>query len=443
MTDFPRFEGELRQDDDALASASEDFGHLVRRRPIAVLRAASAEDVALAMRFARERGLRVVARGQAHTTGGQALREGALVIDLADLRRIEPARREAEGGLVRCGAGACWGDVVRSTLEHGLTPPVLTDYLGLSVGGTLSVGGIGGQSFRYGLHVDRVRRLRVVTGDGEIRDASRTEEPALFDYVRAGLGRFGVIVEAEIELVDAPASVRVRHLPYRDLETFLRDQVRLVDDGRFSYVLGNIPPRGDGWGYSIEVIDYLHGAQTDLAPIDDLACDAEGIEARELGYFEYANRIEAWAASMRERGLWWQTHPWLDVFLPASSAASFIAEVLAEVRPADVGDGYVMTYPARRAASAAPLLRLPGEPHSFLFDVLSSAPAADRARWMERLERFGRAALERGGSLYPIGSVPMTPAVWRAQLGELAGTAREVARRFDPDGVLRGGGLDE
>jgi cytokinin dehydrogenase len=435
---FPRFEGELRRDEEALAAAAADFGGIVSRRPSAVLHAASAEDVATAIRFAAERGLRVAARGQGHTTGGQSQREGGLVIDLAALRQIAPPA----GGRVRCGAGARWIDVLRSTVAHGLTPPVLTDYLGLSVGGTLSVGGIGGQSFRHGLQVDQAPRLRVVTGDGEIRDASRTEAPELFDFVRAGLGRTGVIVEAELALVPAPARVRVLDLPYADPETFLRDQARLVDDGRFDYVLGNIPARGDAWGFSIEAAEHVFDGASGAARTDDLGCEHAGVEGVERGYFDYATRLEAMAAGMRARGTWRLAHPWLDVFLPASAAPSFLREVLAEVRPADVGDGYVMTYPARRGASAAPLVRLPGEPHSFLLDVLASVPSGDVPRWIERVERFGRAALDRGGSLYPIGSMPMTPALWRAQLGEHAAALGEIARRFDPAGVFSEGALE-
>jgi FAD/FMN-containing dehydrogenase len=442
MEDLPRFEGELRQDEEALAGASEDFGHIIHQRPSAVLRPASAEDVALAIRFARARGLRVAARGQGHTTGGQSLRGGGIVLDLAELRGIGPVQRGPEGGRVRCGAGARWSDVLRTTLAAGLTPPVLTDYLGLSVGGTLSVGGIGGQSFRHGLQVDRAPRLRVVTGDGEIREASPTEEPCLYDFVRAGLGRLGVIVEAELELVPAPERVRVLHLPYRELSTFLLDQERLVEDGRFGYVLGNIPALGDGWGFSIEVAEHLFEAQGPKARVDDLACDADGIQATEMSYSAYANRLDEMAKSMRERGTWQHAHPWLDVFLPASWAASFLEEVLAEVRPADVGDGYVMTYPTRRVASAAPLVRLPGEARSFLLDVLATSPIAGVPRWMERVERLGQAALERGGSLYPIGSMPMTTARWEAQLGERAATLRELTRRFDPAAVFAGGGLE-
>ena len=64
------------------------------------------------------------------------------------------------------GAGATWRAVLGATLARGLTPPVLTNYLGLSVGGTLAVGGIGGTSSRYGMQTDNVLALDVVTGDG-------------------------------------------------------------------------------------------------------------------------------------------------------------------------------------------------------------------------------------------------------------------------------------
>jgi hypothetical protein len=232
----------------------------------------------------------------------------------------------------------------------------------------------------------------------------------------------------------------VHALPYADLATFLRDQERLVEDGRFGYVLGNIPAKGEAWDFSIEASEHLLGSASAAVHTDDLACDHQGVEVAELGYYAYATRLEAMATSMRERGTWQNAHPWLDVFLPASTAASFIEEVLAEVRPADVGEGYVMTYPARRSTATAPLVRLPAEPHSFLFDVLSNAAPEGVPRWLERLERFGRAALDRGGSLYPIGSTPMTAGLWEAQLGEHAATFRELARRFDPGGVLGGDG---
>ena len=64
-------------------------------------------------------------------------------------------------------AGAKWSDVLRATLPHGKTPPVLTEYLELSVGGTLVVGGVGGTTSAFGVQSDNVIEMEVVTGDGE------------------------------------------------------------------------------------------------------------------------------------------------------------------------------------------------------------------------------------------------------------------------------------
>src|SRR5260370_35281222 len=104
------------------------------------------------------------------------------------------------------GAGATWRQVLRGTLAVGLTPPVLTDYLGLSVGGTLSVGGLSGSSFRHGAQVDHVTELEVVTGSGMRELCSPTPNPDLFGAVRAGLGPYCSLRPATIPLAPAPAS---------------------------------------------------------------------------------------------------------------------------------------------------------------------------------------------------------------------------------------------
>src|SRR5437588_9356342 len=90
---------------------------------------------------------------------------------------------------------------VPAALEHRLTPPVLTDYLELTVGGTLSAGGIGGTSHRHGPQVDHVRELEVVTGTGEIVTCSPASNTAVFSGALAGYGQAGIITRATIPLI--------------------------------------------------------------------------------------------------------------------------------------------------------------------------------------------------------------------------------------------------
>jgi cytokinin dehydrogenase len=156
---------------------AQDYGQIIHEEPSAVLRPGSVEDIRRMLGFARGFGLRIAARGQGHQPLGQAQVSGGLVIDMRSLRAVHsvsPDRLDVD-------AGADWRTVVRCALSHGLTPPVLTAYLGLTVGGTLSIGGIGTTTFRYGAQVDHVLELQVVTGEGQVLTCSETSHRDLFE----------------------------------------------------------------------------------------------------------------------------------------------------------------------------------------------------------------------------------------------------------------------
>lgn len=244
LVGIPPLDGTLVMDDASLSAASEDYGHIVHRRPAAVLRPGSVRDVVAMVRFCNRHRLPVAPRGQGHATNGQAQVEGGLVVETATLADIGPVRPHS--ATVTVGAGARWSEVAKAAIAHGLTPPVFTDYLELSVGGTLSVGGLGGQSHRHGAQVDNVAELQVVTGAGEFVRCSPTRHPDLFHAVLAGLGQCAIVVGATLRLVTAPRTVRHYLLPYDDLQTFLDDQRILVQEGRFDYVEGQVAPDADG-----------------------------------------------------------------------------------------------------------------------------------------------------------------------------------------------------
>src|SRR6266581_8509208 len=150
---------------DALERVAEDFGHVVRGEPAGVVRPRSEQEVAALVRDACAAGGRLTVRGAGHSFGGQSLPARSVVVDMSGLTGVELA---GDGELVRCGAGATLRDVVAATFPHGALPRVLTNLLDLTVGGLLSVGGIGPGSQRYGPVVSNVASMVVVTGQGEI-----------------------------------------------------------------------------------------------------------------------------------------------------------------------------------------------------------------------------------------------------------------------------------
>lgn len=104
--------------------------------------------------------------------------------------------------------GALWEEVLkRCVSQFDLAPRSWTDYLGLTVGGTLSNAGVSGQSFRYGPQTSNVTELEIVTGKGDTLVCSESQNSDLFFSALGGLGQFGIITRARIILQEAPDMV--------------------------------------------------------------------------------------------------------------------------------------------------------------------------------------------------------------------------------------------
>jgi FAD/FMN-containing dehydrogenase len=260
----PKLTGRLVFSGPALTAAADDFGHIVHHRPHAVLEPGDIADIATMLRFCSRHQIPAAPRGQGHATFGQAQVPGGLVIDLSPLHDTDAP--DVAAGTVWVQAGARWSQVAGATLADGLTPPVFTDYLELSVGGTLSAGGIGGTSPHYGAQADNVTELEVVTGAGERLLCSPRQHPGLFRAVLAGLGQCAVIVRAKIRLVPAPRNVRHYLLYYPTVGALTADQRLVQASGRFSFAEGEaeLNPNGPGWLYYLEA-----GAYYDTVPPDD------------------------------------------------------------------------------------------------------------------------------------------------------------------------------
>ncbi|MGV9558402.1 FAD-binding protein [Streptomyces sp. NPDC003522] len=439
---IPRLDGTLTRDDASLGAASDDYGHIVHHRPAAVLRPGSVRDVVAMVRFCGEHRVPVAPRGQGHAPFGQAQVAGGLVVETATLADIGPVGPRST--TVTVGAGARWSEVARATLAHGLTPPVLTDYIELSVGGTLSVGGLGGQAHRHGAQVDNVTGLRVVTGTGELVRCSPVRRPDLFHAVLAGLGQCGVIVEATLRLVPAPETVRHYHLAYDDLETFLDDQRLLVQEGRFDHVEGQVTADADGVFrvHTLEAVAYGPPAgpvPDDATLLRGLRHTPSGVRYEDRPYGDFLDRLAPFVALLKEAGLWTYAHPWLNLMVPGSSAAAVSAPLLDALTPAELGPGVVLFYPLLRERLTTPLLRSPDEPVSYLFDILSATPPDDTAAVDRRLaanRSAYEAVLAAGGTQYPVGSIPFTRADWRTHFGPAWPAFEAAKRRYDPRRIL-------
>jgi cytokinin dehydrogenase len=429
-----------RSGDAAPEAAADDFVH---RRPLAVLQPGDIDDIVVMIRFCNEHRIPVAARGQGHATNGQAQVADGLVIEMTSLDAISVGTDTA---VVQ--AGARWSSLLLATLPHGLTPPVLTDYLELSVGGTLSVGGVGGASPHFGAQVDSVLELEVVTGAGERVTCSPARNPGLFHAVLAGLGQCAILVRATLRLVPAPRNVRHYILYYPSVEALTADQRLVQADGRFSFAEGEaqLDPNGPGWLYYLEAGAYYDSVPPDdHALIGDLHYERGTEQIGDLGYYAFLDRLAPAVAFGESTGEWYDPHPWWNVFLPGSATDAFVSGVMARLTEADIGaSGVILLYPLRRQALRTPLLRVPDEPVIFLFAVLrTAAPDLGGALGAEAMLAGNRTlfeqAREAGGYQYPVGSIPMTQGDWRQHFGQQWPFLAAARRRYDPRGILAPG----
>jgi cytokinin dehydrogenase len=281
-------------------------------------------------------GSRLTLRGLGHSAGGQALPARSVVVDLSGMNAVGPLDRERR--TIRCEAGALLRDVVAETVPHGLLPPALTNLLDLTVGGLLSVGGLGPGSHRHGPLVANVAELEIVTGDGSLRRCSRTEARDLYDAALCGLGRCGTIVAAELELRPIRSRVRTYYLLYDDVHIWMEDQRALARTVGVSSMEGFCSPsmqglRGVG-GRRAAFAEWFFPLQVSFE-FDDLApalpqglSPYRVVHVEDDGIANFPARHDMRIEMVRRLGAWERPHPYIGALIGAEALAGVLPAML-------------------------------------------------------------------------------------------------------------------
>ena len=264
--------------DDAYDDARRVWNTAFDRRPAALVRPASVQDVATAIRFGRDHDLEIAIRSGAHSASGHSTTDGGLVIDLSRLRgvTVDARRRTA-----RADGGTLLGELDIAAQAHGLVCPVgvvgHTGVAGLTLGG-----GTGRLQRHFGLTIDNLRAVELVTAEGRIVRADESEEPDLFWGIRGAGANFGVVTAFEFKLHEFgpllhrgmrvyPAS-KVHEVweMFRDFAAVAPDEVALI------LAIGRAEPEADYpesvAGKPIVIVAYNHSGdaatvERDVAPL--------------------------------------------------------------------------------------------------------------------------------------------------------------------------------
>ena len=162
---------------------------LADRRPAAIVRARTVEDVKKTVQIAAKQNALLAVRSGGHSLPGLSTCDDGIVLDLSLMNDVEV---DAAAGIAEVGGGALLGDLDAAGARAGLVTPAgvisHTGVAGLTLGG-----GMGWLSRRFGLTIDNLLGAEVVTADGRVIWASAESEPDLFWGLRGGGGNFGVV----------------------------------------------------------------------------------------------------------------------------------------------------------------------------------------------------------------------------------------------------------
>ena len=255
--------------DDGFDAARRVHNGLVDRTPAVIIRCRSAADAAAGVRFARAAGLDVCVRGGGHNVAGRAVVDGAVMIDLAEMKGIEV---DPDARTVRAEGGVTWAELNGAAAEHGLAVTggaiSTTGIAGLTLGG-----GLGWLMAKHGLAADNLLAVELVTAEGEVLDVTEDSAPDLFWALRGGGGNFGIATTFTYRAhpLDMVTGGLIAH-PFEaaaDMLRFYRDAAAAANDD--TTVFAGVVHAPDGSGHKLAAMVVFHTgeaeqAEQDLAP---------------------------------------------------------------------------------------------------------------------------------------------------------------------------------
>src|SRR5688500_1307432 len=244
------------------------------KRPALIVQPTGVADIRTAVDFARDnKGLLLAVKCGGHSHSGQSTCDRGMLLDLSLFRdvRVDPVARRAW-----VTGGSLLGQVDHEAMAYNLVTPLGTvSHTG--VGGLVTGGGFGRVARRFGLSVDNLVTVNVVTADGQFRRASATENPDLFWGVRGGGGNFGIVTNFEFRLHPMQRQVMAGRIVYpiakakEVLSRFAQYAAEAPDD----LALGAMVAHPPGGAPGIAMFDVCYSgpparAERVLAPLRDL-----------------------------------------------------------------------------------------------------------------------------------------------------------------------------
>lgn len=408
-----------------LGAYAADFGRYIVRQPQMVAVPRDPAELAQTMRICFERSAPYVLRGAAHSSGGQTLTDD-VVIDMTQLTGVVAL----EAASITVLGGTTWLTVAEA-LRKTRRPVSLTDNLVTTVGGTLSVGGVGDLALHEGLQIASVLGADWIAPDGTRRTLTRADEE--LGYLLAGRGQLGAFASVTLATLDRPHLLGGHVVTWSSLEPFVAAIRELRHARTFELVRSTLVWRADGSLAVRAVLASFTDREGELPPLGDKRLAALAPTTAEPIPGSDRHVVAA------QPRTWDYVCPALELALP------FDDHGLATLRALEheiVTSGLVATLPDGVAIAPTrimPDLPLAPTPHPSAGDCCmfiairpQLATRGDALRWLPVLRKLADLALDRGAKLYLMGIHVDRDDLLEKQFGAALPRFRALKSALDP-----------
>jgi FAD/FMN-containing dehydrogenase len=444
--------------------AAKNFGGSIQP-PQYMITPSRIEDIVTIVKLANQYHLPIACRGFGHASGIQQQATNGFCINMRSLKTIHGIyHNNLNQPVINVDAGASWQEIVDFTLKRGYIPPVYTDWLMLSLGGTMIFGGIGASSFEYGLQCNQLLKADIISADGVMHTAYANQQSELFDISMGGLGQYGIYSNIHLSLIKAPKFAHVYKIIYDDPSLFVEDAFRFAESKQFNALIGHFEPN------SIPIIQKRLGDQLTLSP-SQLA-NLQSLKTQWVGILEVTqysekscpahfdtlggfNRQYLFEVTYPIHDYLFRIPPILDSELAKEDSIheelalimpydgrtiELINEFLSNHNYDDIGQGACLFVPINLLKINAPNFMRPKGKWGFLFAIIarhSPNNISKNERMIEINRRFYRKALAIGSCHYPCDSIEKPH--WQRHYGSHWQAICHFKKKYDPNNIFSPG----
>jgi hypothetical protein len=430
----------MLSDEHSLASYQHDFGNLTQSVPAAVCEPTRMEQLQELMSYAHEQHLPITIRGHGMSQSGQSLAvPNGVILSMKHFNHVDEPTEDS----IWIEANATWADLLERSLKHSLVPYVVPHNCDLSIGGVLSVGGIGASSFRYGSATMHVKTLEVMQAQGELVQVD-TQSP-LMHACLGGQGRFGLITKAQIALRPCKQFVRTFFFMYADKDAWLDDLRQCQNHAHFidafctSAMQGaKLTEKGRApfaqWFYALHVsIEYDHQPPE----LTDLGLSPwKLVHVQDEPIHSYLYRNESRFNAMKMTGQWEQAHPWYECFI-SGTQLKHLEEILTTI-PLYYAPIIHLVAVANNNPSKG-FLMLPEHDEVFAIMILNPGlPTALVPNCIETIKKLDAQLLPAGGKRYLSGFLgeSLDAHYWEQHFGKRYFDWYQLKETYDPRAIF-------